>query len=111
MRSSLIVIRSIVAARERSYQALVKHAQLQQSANIKTSKEELPTLMLSDTLDAPSTASLLPKVQGPYTHLQFQDTLEANLELEELFISDSTPTADRPHKSLQQHDLWDCPLR
>lgn len=79
----------------------MKHAELRKSKNTKTSKNNLPTVMLSDTSDAPCTGSILPKVQEPESHLHPLNTIKSVFKVKEILILNSISTADDLQKSLQ----------
>lgn len=85
--------------------ALMEHAQPRQSVSIRTSKYGLPTFMLGDTPDVPSTGYTLPAKQGHDSHLHPLDTVEVARKLEEALLSESNPTIDDPHKLPRQHDM------
>lgn len=65
MRSDLIELGRIAAVKDRLQRVFMKHVQSRKSMNTKTNKRGLPTCLLSDTLDAASTGSTLPKEQDP----------------------------------------------
>lgn len=108
--SDLLGIRCFEAAKKCSHRLLMGHSQPRQSMNTKSSKMRLPTIMIGDTLDAPSVGFTLCNKQDMYPHLYLLDTEKVVFKLEEILLLESIPTADNLQNSLQQKDLSVRPL-
>lgn len=80
------------------------HAQPGQLVNTNTRKKRLPTFMLVDTPDVPSTESDLPNEQVSQSPLKALVTVEIVLRLEELMHLKPISIADVQHKSLRQQN-------
>lgn len=102
VRSNLMDIRCIVAARGRFKRAFLKHTKPRQSMNSSLGNMELSTFIPVGTPDAPSTGSTVIKKEGLDSHLHPLNTLKHDLKLENVLPQKSIPKADDLHGPLQQ---------
>lgn len=86
VRSNLIDIIPVAAAKQRFQRAIVEHALLQQSINTNNSKKELPSFMHVVTLDPPSTGSSVPTDKGLESPMRSLGNAEVVLKLEKVSI-------------------------
>lgn len=105
VNSILIDFRRTAVAKERFQCLLMKHAPQRQSMKTNNSKKRLPTVMLGDNPDAPSTRSDLLQEKGSESHLYPLDTVEVDCKLVEVLLTRNIPSAEDLHKSSQQQDL------
>lgn len=75
LHSTLIVIRLIAVGKGRSKHTLMEHARPRRPIITITSKNDLPSFILCDTPDSPSSGLPLYMEQGPENHLHPTETM------------------------------------
>lgn len=71
----------------------------------RTSKKELPTVLLWGSLDDPSAGLTLSKSQVRDSHQHSRDSAKNIFKLGDILLSEFIPTAADLHLLLQEHDL------